>query len=124
MVKVTRLRSWNTNADNLEEMVTFYREILGATVDLVHTIGGAQVARLSLGTTGIGIFDASDGPRPGIPHHTFEIDGQSGPEALVRELEGKGVKVDGTRQHGDGPGYSVYIDDPSGNRIELSYDPA
>ena len=123
MVKVTRLRSWNTNADNLEEMITFYREALGATVDRVHTIGGAQVARLSLGTTGIGLFDASEGPRPGIPHHTFEIDGQGDAEALVRELEAKGIKVDNTRQHGDGPGYSVYINDPSGNRIELSYDP-
>ena len=124
MVKISRLRSWNTNADNLEEMVTFYREALGATVDRVHTIGGAQVARLSLGDTGIGLFDASGGPRPGIPHHTFEIDGQGGQEALVRELEAKGIKVDNTRQHGDGPGYSVYINDPSGNRIELSYDPA
>jgi len=26
--------------------------------------------------------------------------------------------------HGNGPGYSVYVYDPCGNRIELSTDPA
>ena len=50
--------------------------------------------------------------------------GQGGPEMLVRELEAKGIKVDNTRQHGDGPGYSVYINDPSGIGTELSCDPA
>jgi hypothetical protein len=30
--------------------------------------------------------------------------------------------VGDTRSHGEGPGYSVYVTDPSGNRLELSKD--
>jgi catechol 2,3-dioxygenase-like lactoylglutathione lyase family enzyme len=41
---------------------------------------------------------------------------------LIKELEVKGVKTDGMRVHGQGPGYSVYLADPNGNRIELSED--
>jgi hypothetical protein len=32
--------------------------------------------------------------------------------------------VENVRMHGTGPGYSVYVYDPCGNRIELSTDPA
>ena len=81
------------------------------------------MARLSLGNTGIGLFDASEGPRPGVPHHTFDIEGPEDAKSLVEELESKGLRVENVRQHGDGPGYSVYVNDPSGNRIELSSDP-
>ena len=42
------------------------------------------------------------------------------PKELIKELEAKGIKVDETRIHGEGPGYSVYVIDPSGNRLELS----
>ncbi len=31
--------------------------------------------------------------------------------------------VDRIRPHNDGRGYSIYVIDPSGNRIELSSDP-
>ncbi len=61
------------------------------------------MARLRAGRTGLGIFDAKDGPRPGVPHHTFEFEGPRDPDVMVRELEAKG---------------------PCGNRIELSTDPA
>ena len=44
-------------------------------------------------------------------------------DATIKTLEAGGAKVEGTRQHGEGPGYSVYVNDPSGNRIELSTDP-
>ena len=123
MFKVLSLRSWNINADNLKEMVNFYQEILGGTVERTHTVGGVEVARLRLGDTTIGLFDASDGPRPGVPHHTFDIEGPEDSGILVKELESRGLQVDNVRQHGDGPGYSIYVNDPSGNRIELSSDP-
>jgi catechol 2,3-dioxygenase-like lactoylglutathione lyase family enzyme len=41
---------------------------------------------------------------------------------LIKELDAKGIKVEETRVHGKGPGYSVYITDPNGNRVELSKD--
>ena len=60
--------------------------------------------------------------RRGVPHHTFDIEGPGDPKELIKELEAKGIKVDDMRLHGEGPGYSVYVIDPSGNRIELSKD--
>jgi catechol 2,3-dioxygenase-like lactoylglutathione lyase family enzyme len=80
--------------------------------------------RLKLGSTGLGLFDAADGPRPGVPHHTFDFEGPRDPDTMVQELEAKGIKVEHIRMHGNGPGYSVYVNDPCGNRIELSTDPA
>ena len=123
MVKITRMRSWNLNAYKQDDTVEFYQQVLGATVQLENTVAGARVVRLRLGATGLGIFDASEGLRPGVPHHTFELQDPGPAEELVREMEAKGVKVENTRQHGDGPGYSVYVNDPCGNRLELSWDP-
>ena len=89
-----------------------------------HQVTGANVVRLKLGSSGLGLFDAKDGPRPGVPHHTFDFEGPREPDVMVQELEAKGIKVENIRMHGNGPGYSVYVYDPCGNRIELSTDPA
>ncbi len=124
MFNVTGIRSWNLNAEDLEATAKFYRDVLGATESNRHTVQGAVVARLKLGQTGLGLFDASGGPRPGVPHHTLDFEGPRDPDEMVKELESKGVKVEGIRKHGEGPGYSVYVTDPSGNRLELSTDPA
>ena len=121
--KVTGLRSWNTNTADLESTVRFYRDGLGAQETTRHQVAGANVVRLKLGSTGLGLFDAQDGPRPGVPHHTFDFEGPREPEAMVKELEAQGIKVENVRMHGTGPGYSVYVYDPCGNRIELSTDP-
>jgi catechol 2,3-dioxygenase-like lactoylglutathione lyase family enzyme len=123
MFRITGMRSWNLNADNLEEMVAFYRE-LGAEETNRQTIAGAAVARLRLGSHGIGLFDASAGPRPGIPHHTFTCEGPADPDELSKELGDRGIKVESVRREGEGPRYSVYVTDPSGNRLELSVTPA
>ena len=66
--------------------------------------------------------DASGGERPGVPHHTVGIEGPDDPEELKREIEAKGIAVDHIRMHGEREpgGYSLYVEDPSGNRIELS----
>lgn len=121
-MKVLRLRSWNVHAENLDAMTRFYENALGAEVRMQHTVGGVKVNRLRTGETGLGLFDASEKRAPGVPHHTFDIEGPSDPKELIRELEGKGIKVDDTRLHGEGPGYSVYVTDPCGNRLELSND--
>ncbi len=121
-MKILSMRSWNFHADNLEDMIKFYRDVLGAELRTKQTVGGVDVARLRLGGAGLGLFDASQKQAPGVPHHTFDIEGPDDPEALVKELEAKGIKTDGIRPHGKGPGYSVYVVDPSGNRIELSRD--
>lgn len=124
MFKASGFRSWNLNANDLEAMVAFYREVLGAPEGQRQTIGGATVARLRVGDHGIGLFDAAAGGRPGVPHHTFNGEGPADPDVLVKELEAKGVHVDGVRREGDSGRYSVYVFDPSGNRLELSVTPA
>ena len=121
-MKVLRLRSWNFNADNLDQMTRFYQNALGAEVRAHQTLSGVKVIRLRAGETGFGLFDTSEKRFPGVPHHTFDIEGPSDPKELIKELEAKGIKVDETRVHGEGPGYSVYVTDPSGNRLELSKD--
>jgi predicted enzyme related to lactoylglutathione lyase len=124
MTKMTRLRTWNINAEDLEATVAFYRDVLGAEETTRHEARPGNVARLKIGSSGLGVFDAKDGPRPGVPHHTFEFDGPTDPQAMIAELEGRGAKVEDMRMHGDGPGYSLYVTDPAGNRLELSTDPA
>lgn len=119
-MKVLRLRSWNFHADDLQAMTHFYQIALGADLRAQQTLAGVKVNRLRAGDTGLGLFDASDKRFAGVPHHTFEIEGPNDPKELIRELETKGIKVDETRMHGEGPGYSLYVTDPSGNRLELS----
>jgi predicted enzyme related to lactoylglutathione lyase len=123
MLRVEGVRSVNWNAEDATAAEQFYTNVLGANVRDRMNIGGTDVAHLMLGSTMIGLFDAAAGPRPGVPHHTLQMQwpGESG--AVVAELEGKGVKVQGTREHRGGPGFSVYVDDPIGNRLELSWDP-
>jgi predicted enzyme related to lactoylglutathione lyase len=121
-MKVLRMRSWNFHADDLSKMARFYQHALGAEITAEQTIAGVKVFRLRAGETGLGLFDAADKRAPGVPHHTFDIEGPSDPQTLIKELEGKGIKTDGMRMHGQGSGYSVYVVDPCGNRIELSQD--
>ena len=121
-MKILRMRSWNFHADDLDKMTRFYQEGLGAEMRTMHTVSGVKVARLRLGETGVGLFDASEKQAPGVPHHTFDIGGPSEANQLVKELEAKGIKVEDIRPHGEGGGYSVYVTDPAGNRLELSKD--
>jgi predicted enzyme related to lactoylglutathione lyase len=123
MFKVKSLRSWNFNAENLDETVRFYRDFVGGEEGRTATIGGVTVAHVNAGNVTLGLFDASEGPRPGVPHHTFDVEWPGDAETVTKQLEAKGITVDQIRKHRDGPGYSLYFDDPSGNRVELSTDP-
>jgi predicted enzyme related to lactoylglutathione lyase len=119
-MKVLRLRSWNFHASDLDAVTRFYQLALGADLRAQQTLAGVKVNRLRAGETGLGLFDASEKQFPGVPHHTFDIEGPEDPKELIEELQAKGIKVDETRIHGAGPGYSLYLTDPNGNRIELS----
>jgi catechol 2,3-dioxygenase-like lactoylglutathione lyase family enzyme len=123
MLRVEGLRAVNWNAPDLAAAERFYTEVLGATVARRHQVGGRDVVRLRLGTLTIGLFDAAAGPAPGVPHHTLAMAWPADQAAIVQALTAAGIPVEGTRPHGDGPGFSVYITDPLGNRLELSWDP-
>lgn len=123
MFKLLEMRSWNFHAEDLDATVKFYRDGLGADEAMRHTVAGVPVARMKVGGSGLGLFDASETRAPGVPHHTFSFEGPTDPQEMVRELKERGIEVEEIRVHGAGPGYSVYVTDPSGNRLELSTDP-
>jgi len=124
MFKITGIRSWNLNADDLEATAAFYKNGLDASETGRQSIAGADVIRLRIGEQGLGLFDGAQGPRPGVPHHTFNVEGPADPEALTKELAERGVEVDSLRREGESGRYSLYVLDPSGNRLELSVTPA
>jgi len=125
MFKLTGLRSWNFPGSELEDMVRFYCDGLGAEEVQRQEIGGGAVARLRIGESGIGLFDRAASEQISVPHHTFRFDGPAEPTEMVQELEARGIEVVDIRRHGEreGTGYSVYVIDPGGNRLELSTDP-
>lgn len=122
-MKVVRFRSWNLNADKFQDTVNFYRNILGAEDRSFNQVNGVDVSRVLLGNMVVGVFDAEGGPRPGVPHHTFDIEGPADAQDAVKELEGMGIEVQGVRVHQEDDGYSIYVNDPAGNRLELSTSP-
>jgi predicted enzyme related to lactoylglutathione lyase len=121
-MKILRMRSWNFHAEDFNAMSRFYHEGLGLEIRKTHSVAGVKVIRLGAGDTGLGLFDAAEKRAPRVPHHTFDIEGPDDPNELARELETKGLKVDDIRLHDGGRGYSVYVIDPGGNRLELSRD--
>ena len=88
-MKVLRMRSWNIHAPNLDQMARFYQDALGAEVTAEQTIAGVKVFRLRAGETGVGLFDAAEKHAPGVPHHTFDIEGPKEPQELINELDCK-----------------------------------
>lgn len=123
MVTVEGIRSVNWNAPDAKAAERFYTEVLGAQVRDRVQIGGVDVAHLMLGETMIGLFDAAAGPRPGVPHHTLRMAWPGNLDEAAAALEKAGAAVQGRRVHGQGPGFSLYVEDPIGNRLELSWDP-
>ena len=125
MIPVKTIRTFAVNAQELAQAEKFYTRILGGEV--VRRIdpteeqlqrGRVKEVDVQLGNFQVHIFDASKGPRPGVPHHTIMIPWKE-KEKAVQELEQAGSKVENTRDHPDGKGYSLYIKDPDGNLWEL-----
>jgi catechol 2,3-dioxygenase-like lactoylglutathione lyase family enzyme len=80
--------------------------------------GRVKEVDVQLGNFQVHLFDASAAPRQGVPHHTIMIPWRE-KEKTLQELEQAGSKVENTRDHPDGKGYSLYVKDPDGNLWEL-----
>ena len=125
MLQVSALRTFAMNAKDLAEAEKFYTQLLGAEV--IRRIepneeqlkrGRVKEVHVQLGNFQVHIFDASKGPRQGVPHHTIMIPWKE-KEKNIREIEQGGSKVENIRDHPDGKGYSLYVKDPDGNIWEL-----
>ena len=124
-MEVKAIRTFAINAKDLVQGEKFYTQVLGGEV--IRRIdpteeqlkrGRVKEADVQLGNFQVHIFDASKGAHPGIPHHTIMIPWKQKDQA-IRELEKGGTKVKNTRDHPDGKGYSLYVEDPDGNLWEL-----
>ncbi|HEX9444918.1 MAG TPA: VOC family protein [Candidatus Binatia bacterium] len=119
------IRTFAVNAKDLTRAEKFYTGLLGGEVVRRIEPNEEQLARgrvkevdVQVGNFQVHLFDASQAPRPGVPHHTIMIPWQE-KEKTLRELEQAGSKVENTRDHPDGKGYSLYVKDPDGNLWEL-----
>jgi catechol 2,3-dioxygenase-like lactoylglutathione lyase family enzyme len=124
-MQVKALRTFAINAKDLTQAEEFYTRLLGGAVvrrvepnEEQQTRGRVKEVDVQLGNFQVHIFDASKAPRPGVPHHTIVIPWKEKEKAL-QELEQAGTKVENTRDHPDGKGYSLYVKDPDGNLWEI-----
>ena len=125
MLQIKGIRTFAINAKDLNRAEAFYTKVLGGEV--VRRIdpneeqlkrGRVKEVDVQLGNFQVHIFDASKEPRQGVPHHTIMFPWKEKAET-TRELERGETKVENTRDHPDGKGYSLYVQDPDGNVWEL-----
>lgn len=125
MPQAEAIRTFAINGKDLEQSEIFYTKVLGGKV--IRRVdpteeqlqkGRAKEVDVQVGNLQVHIFDASKGPRPGVPHHTLMIPWKEKDKG-IQELEQGGTKVENTRDHPDGKSYSLYIKDPDGNLWEL-----
>ena len=124
-MQVKALRTFAINAKDLAQAEKFYTGLLGGEVvrridpnEEQQKRGRVKEVDVQLGNFQVHIFDASKAPRQGVPHHTIMIPWRE-KEKTLQELEQAGSKVESTRDHPDGKGYSLYVKDPDGNLWEL-----
>ena len=129
MLKVQSLRTFAISGHDITASEKFYTKVLGATVARRIEPNPEELAKgafgevdFQVGNFQVHVFDTSEKPRQGVPHHTLNFTYQDKEQSL-RDLEELGASIQGVREHHGGKGYSLYVLDPDGNRWELSFDP-
>jgi catechol 2,3-dioxygenase len=115
---------------DLERSVHFYRDVLGWRQIVPDASIGFPAAMFSGGRTHHELLLIEVGPdaapiaagrRVGLYHFGLKVgDNDAELVAMVRKLEGAGVRLTGTADHG--MTHSLYLADPDGNEIELYID--
>ena len=113
---------------NLDAMVKFYTEVLGARFEQYQQ--AVDLYQLRVGTSLIdlipvdGVLGRQGGAAPGpeghnVDHVCFRVSPWD--EAVIRShLFDHGIIAEvGSRYGADGQGPSIYLSDPEGNRLEL-----
>ena len=118
---------------DIEAMITFYRDVLGCTVD--RRRDGIGLVQLRAGRSMLdlvpvdGELGRAGGAPPGregrnLDHFCFRL--ESFDEGAIRaELARAGIATDpaATRYGAEGEGPSLYVTDPEGNVVELKGPP-
>jgi catechol-2,3-dioxygenase len=125
MLQVTGIRTFAINAKDLAQAEEFYTRVLGAEVarridptEEQLQRGRVEEVDVQLGNFQVHLFDASQGPRSGVPHHAVMFPWKP-KEQAIQEIEQTGARVENIRDHPDAKGYSLYVKDPDGNIWEL-----
>ncbi len=116
---------------DVNKALDFYHGLLGMEVLRLEEFRQGKVGFPSLRASAASIIDlqkakgqlASNSSEGGnnVDHFCLLIE-PTDIEALAAELQGKGVTIDGKpgrRWGAQGPGMSVYVRDPDGNKVEL-----
>ena len=113
---------------DLDRMMRFYVDVLGARVELEQTDIGLY--QLRVGTSLIDLIPvesqlgAMGGEAPGklghnVDHIAFRVLPWNG-EAILAHLRGHGIEGEIKSRYGaEGDGPSIYLTDPEGNGLEL-----
>src|SRR5262249_33471146 len=114
---------------DLDRAIAFYRDALGFAVTADGREAGLPMAFLAAGDyhhhIGLNTFDSAGATPPppghtGLYHLAFLYPGRRELARAVERLLGHGVTIDHGTDHG--ANVAVYLADPDGNGIELSYD--
>jgi len=128
-MRILRLDHIVLRVRDMERMVAFWRDVLGCTVEkvqaeygLVHIRAGDALIDLvdvagKLGKEG-GRAPAAEGRN--LDHFCLRVE-PFDPAAIRARLEAHGIAVEEPKRRfgAEGYGYSIYLMDPEGNRVEL-----
>lgn len=105
---------------DIDRALAFYCESLGLEAERLAEFRAGRVPFPSV-RVGTGLIDLFASETPGAGPHHFCVEVDEDPEAVTRWLEQRGVAYEqpGTRFGARGDGFSVYVTDPDGHRIEV-----
>ncbi len=128
-INITHIDHVVIRVNNLENMIAFYRDVLGCKLERGPGEGG--LAQLRAGHSLIDLVDASgplgrqggdqpDHAAPNMDHVCFQLQPWDA-DAIKGHLERHGIEADNVAQRygATGVGPSMYLRDPEGNTVEL-----
>ncbi len=128
-INITRIDHLVIRVSDLENMIAFYRDVLGCKLERGPGEGG--LAQLRAGQSLIDLVDANgplgkrggeqpDQAAPNMDHVCFHLQPWDA-AAIKAHLEQHGVAMGtvSSRYGAAGMGPSVYLSDPEGNTVEL-----
>jgi catechol 2,3-dioxygenase len=125
----TRIGHAHLRVADLDRAVAFYRDVLGFTVRWYEPASGLPLAILGAGNyhhhIALNTFVSCGGTPPppghtGLHHIAILYPGRRDLASVVRRVLDHGHTIDEVEDHGGSE--SVYVCDPDGNGLELTWD--